>query len=372
MNIMYAIRYATHPHLDTIKLLNDRGNRIVLFVQDGYDVKYVNKNFKNRDIIIVKFDNFIPIFFLRFLKLVIKQKVDIIDVNLFDKISYIMPFINIITGIPYIMTLRGTKTRNYPNVSIIKRVLLRLILIRASFVVCVEDTLTNVALRILNKKNWPKIREINNHVLISNNKIQDRNLLQQIKDKYGIKTSKVIIFNHRIIEFKRPMFMIKSFKEVLKENDDITLLFFGNLTRRPLLRKLIQFAKDNNMLDNVKFLKWMDHEDLEKIYSISDIEINICDIVYATNATLEALNFGMALIVLNTKNSHKLVINGKNGFIVNLDINEIKEAILKIINNDKLLRRMKKESENLARLKYDLNYKVNKLIKLYKAAINNK
>ncbi len=207
------------------------------------------------------------------------------------------------------------------------------------------------------------------------------------KKEPKLKNKKIILWPGGFFPWFDPQTAIKAIFEISKERKDVVLVFVGSynpLVPKSFIYKNFKLAKDLakkiNVLDKqVFFFDWLKLEEKNAMYN--DIEAVLIthkknletDFSFRTR-TIDAIGFGIPIIttkgdVLAEK------INQKNiGITINPgNINDVKEAILKVIDDEELKKRVSKEQKNILKeyswdiLTEELNEVCNKLkLKEYK------
>jgi glycosyltransferase involved in cell wall biosynthesis len=143
--------------------------------------------------------------------------------------------------------------------------------------------------------------------------IEFRENKAQIKAQLGIKEKIILIFVGRFIGDKGIEYLMDAFRRLSKEHSNIGLLLLGD---GPMDLQLRDYCKDYG-LNNVYFPGFVDGQDKVKYYTISDI------FVLPTLRDLwglvinEAMLCGLPVITTRaTGAARDMVINGKNGFVV--------------------------------------------------------
>ena len=117
-----------------------------------------------------------------------------------------------------------------------------------------------------------------------------------------------------------------------------------------MLELELQKFKNQNELDCVNFMGFVEYEKLAYFYSLADCFILNTLHDYRALVGFEALTSGCAII--GSKNDgarFETIHEGKNGFIVDpVNINEIKVSITKLVENQELLDKYKNYSMKLS------------------------
>lgn len=244
---------------------------------------------------------------------------------------------------------------------------------------CIEDKfkLTNVALsnvktitvseaakRILKEKSnldEKNIITIYNTIETENdNKEIDTRLLKLKKDGYF-----VIAQVSRAIDYKGVHDFLNVAKESIKDNDNLRFVFIGD---GPEFENMEKYIQEENLQEYV-YLLGSKNNVIEHLKHI-DVLLLCSYIEGLPLAPLEAFSQGIPVIATNIDGTNEEIVDGENGFLVEMkDIQGFKSNILKLYNNKELLSRFKQNAYN----KYENNFNVENYIKnhenLYRESI---
>ena len=160
-----------------------------------------------------------------------------------------------------------------------------------------------------------------------------------LKTAYGIKPEeKVVIHVSNLRPVKRVRDVVKAFSKISSEIP-AKLLVVGDGPERSRLCKLV---KELDIEDQVLFLGRQDQ--LEKLYSISDLMFLLSEKESFGLVALEAMACGVPCIATNTGGIPEVVEDGYNGFLCDIgDLDAVAEKASLLLGNEALLQRF---SEN--------------------------
>ena len=195
----------------------------------------------------------------------------------------------------------------------------------------------------------------------------------RIHELYNIpSSSKIVLFvgvmskahTHKGVDY-----LIRAFKRVLKEINDVYLVLVGRGDMIPEYRKL---CNELGISDNVIFTGFVDDKELVEYYCSSDI-------VVLPSITVQE-GFGMVLIeagacgrpVIGSEiGGIKYVIReGETGLLVPpRNVDALAEAIIKILKDEDLAKKLGKNGRKLVEKNYTWDISVKKTIKVYEELI---
>jgi glycosyltransferase involved in cell wall biosynthesis len=188
------------------------------------------------------------------------------------------------------------------------------------------------------------------------NKEDTKKRKKELIKKDNLKNEKIILYLGRLINRKGINYLIDAFSKI--DNKKCVLLIVGGGDFYKLGEKSIEYelkkqVENLNLEKKIIFTGEIKHEETAAYYSLADIFVypSITEkISEPWGLTLnEAMQFGLPLISTTAVGAaYDLIKNGKNGFFVNeKKSEELKIAIEKILNNEKLKRDMGKKSEEI-------------------------
>jgi glycosyltransferase involved in cell wall biosynthesis len=167
----------------------------------------------------------------------------------------------------------------------------------------------------------------------------------QVREKIGLR-EKVILSIGRFISLKGLDTLIEAFRHLDDEKTSLVLIGGG-----PERVKYEQLIKKYNISDKVVLIDFLQKKDLVKYWSIADIFVfpsrnDVWGLVLN-----EALAFGLPIVATNgAGGSFELVVENKNGYIIDVDnINEMAEKVRIILQDEELKENFGKYSIKLSK-----------------------
>jgi len=205
-----------------------------------------------------------------------------------------------------------------------------------------------------------KIKE--NKIKIIHNPIEiNKKIKTKLKKELGIKKEeKIILYCGRLSKDKGIYFTINAIKDL----DNIVFLIIGK--KRNYYSELNNLVKKLDISKKIKFIGFIDNSKIKEYYSITDLVVHPCTYYEPlSRMLLEAASYGIPIIASNIGGNSEIVENDVNGFLVK-NTKELKNKIEKLINNEKLAKKMGEESKE--KIKKEFSYKKisKRLIEEYK------
>lgn len=207
---------------------------------------------------------------------------------------------------------------------------------------------------IKGKLKYNKIETIHNFVLETNNN-------ENIKDE-----GYAFYFGRLSIE-KGILNLVKSIKDI--KNGKLIIAGDG-----PERNNIENYIKNNNLENKVELVGYLNQEEVRK-YILGAKFIVVPSIWYENcpYSILETMEIGKPIIGSQIGGIPELVEDGKNGFIYKFDsINELKEKMMILFENQELVDKFSAESRKLFEKKYSSKIYYNRIKELYEELIGRK
>ena len=188
-------------------------------------------------------------------------------------------------------------------------------------------------------------------------------MIEQIKDKYGIKDQFIVTFLGRIAKEKSIEVLIDAMKEVVKENDNVLCLIVGG---GPQLEELKELVKDDHISNYVIFTGPKPSNEVPSYYHLSNVFVSASITETQGLTYIEAMASGIPAVARYDKNLEDVIDDGVNGYFFK-ETSELVEILLKLINHN--YSKMA-EAAYLSAMKFSSEVFYEKVIAVYQQAIN--
>jgi L-malate glycosyltransferase len=206
----------------------------------------------------------------------------------------------------------------------------------------------------------------NKDILTVYNFIDDRVYYKKdsahLRSEYGIKPEeKVIIHVSNFRKVKRVPDVIKAF-DIIRKEMPAKLLLVGD---GPEMTIVSQLVEDLNLADYVLFLG--KQENLEELYSISDLKLLLSEKESFGLVLLEAMACGVPCIGTNIGGIPEVISDGETGFICEVgNVEEIAERAIQILSDEQLHKTMAVNSIHRVKTKFNAHAIVQEYETIYK------
>lgn len=196
-------------------------------------------------------------------------------------------------------------------------------------------------------------------------KNKDDKLINQIKEKYGIKDQFIVTFLGRIAKEKSIDVLIDAMKEIVKENDNILCLIVGG---GPYLDELKELVKDDQIEKYIIFTGPKLSQEVPSYYHLSNVFVSASVTETQGLTYIEAMASGIPAVARYDQNLENVIIDGVNGYFFK-ETNELASILLNMMNSD--CSKMAREAY-LHAMKFSSEVFYEKVIDVYKLAIKQK
>ena len=150
-----------------------------------------------------------------------------------------------------------------------------------------------------------------------------------IKQKYNLKKDSYVLFLSRIVPEKGLHYLIKAFKEI--KTDKKLVIAGGASHTNEYLKRIKETIKDD---DRIIMTGFVQGQELEELYSNCLIYCLPSDVEGMPLSLLEAISYNCNCLVSNIEENMQVVKGSNAQFFKKGDIQELKEKLQKIIDND--------------------------------------
>lgn len=175
---------------------------------------------------------------------------------------------------------------------------------------------------------------------------------ESIKKKYNIKKEEKLILSVQRLHVRKGLeFSLKAFALIKGKRKDVKFLIVGE---GPEKKKLLKLAQDLHISDVVFFTGHVSEQDLPKYYAACDIFAFHSVYESLGVVLLEAISSGKPVVTTSVGGIVDIIKDGVNGLLVRpCDSLAFARAILSILNQPQLMKKMGKEARRIALEKFD-------------------
>lgn len=232
---------------------------------------------------------------------------------------------------------------------------------------CVSDALN----KALADNNFRNIKTIHNGIKVKYFEKQDKQGLDNFKDKFGLRNRKVIFFNGRLRKAKGGEQLLKATQLVKKRVGDVMLLISGDQSN--YIYSLLRLGEKLGLSKDIVFTGWLGQEDIKLAYQSCDLCVvpSICFDSFPT-VILEAMAIKKPVVATCFGGSREIVEDGKTGYIINpLNIEKMAEKIVDLLENPEKAKNFGEAGYQRIKEKFSLDKQTEKTLEYYQIALEN-
>lgn len=182
------------------------------------------------------------------------------------------------------------------------------------------------------------------------------------RSKYDIKDDqKMILYLGRITKTKGIDLLLKSFADVKSELKNVKLIIVG--PDDGYKKELVKLIKNLDIDSEVVFTGFVSSE--EKMQALVDADVSVTPKFTGFPVTFVESCASGTPIITTTDADNLDWIHNKVGYVVNYDKNELTDAILKILNDEKIRNRFSDEGKNIVKNEFNWKRIAKRLEKIY-------
>ena len=154
---------------------------------------------------------------------------------------------------------------------------------------------------------------------------------ETIRAQLGLEKTVVVIGNNaRMSEQKNPMFFMEIAQKMIRQNANWHFVWAGDGQLMPLFQS---FIKQNGLEGNIHLLG--ERPDSETVVTAYDIFLTTSQYEGLPYAPIEAMRAGVPILATNVVGNSELVIEGKNGYLIDLEWSKsVEEKLYKAAKMD--------------------------------------
>ena len=169
----------------------------------------------------------------------------------------------------------------------------------------------------------------------------------QLRKKLCInKETKILLMLSRLVGWKRVDRALMALPEVLAQHHNIMLISIGDGPERSQLEAL---TRKLQIQDHVRFLGALPHQEIGPYLKVADIFLSLYDLSNVGNPLLEAMACGKCIVTLNTGDTDRLIHNGENGVLLEIDhLPQLPRVICGLLEDAEMRRELGQRAEEFA------------------------
>ena len=206
---------------------------------------------------------------------------------------------------------------------------------------------------------------------INFNEFKNQPSVGYFRDKFKISSGgKIILFLARLHPIKGLDTLIPAFAEVIRKEPTAVLILAGP-DEEGYKRNVQLLIANYQLQDKVIFTDMLTGNDKTAAFKESDVFVLPSYSEALSIATLEAMFFNLPIIITKNSGLAEIVVDVGAGIVIEKDEKQLTEAILKILNNPELAKKMGENGRKLVETEFSSEKVAEKWIEEYRNLIKN-
>ncbi len=182
---------------------------------------------------------------------------------------------------------------------------------------------------------------------------------KKIKEKFNLNKNSYILSLGRIVPEKGIHYLIEAFKKC--DTDKKLIIAGGSEANKDYYNKLVELAKDDSRIEFIGFVKG---DMISELYSNAYIFAMPSNLEGMANALLEAMSYGNCCLVSDIPENTE-VVGDKAIIFKKGDTNDLQTKLQKLLDDEKLVKKMKRNSSKYILDKYNWDRVVKQMLAIY-------
>ncbi len=190
-----------------------------------------------------------------------------------------------------------------------------------------------------------------------------------LRKKYSLpKEAKIALCVCRLGKEKSVDFLVKSFKDVVTQDENAYLIIVGTGPEKENLENLAKYLQIST---NVIFTGPIPHHSIPKVYADADIFVFASRTETQGMVILEAMASSIPVVAVYDNVFKEVVIDNVNGFLIKKKSEGFVKHVQELLANDQLRKKLGENAQKTAE-KYSIHETAVTLVKLYENMIQNR
>ncbi len=192
----------------------------------------------------------------------------------------------------------------------------------------------------------------------------------ELKERYGFKDRKVILFVGRIEREKEIPLLLETMKRLKDDLPSSRMVVVG---RGSLLDEMKDLAKRLGVNDRVDFTGHLPFETLKDYYRLSDVFVLVSYYEGTAKVLKEAAVANLPLIATNVSGTDEIVIDGKSGYLIPVGDGEaLCQRLVELLSDDKKAERMGRAAKRHVEEVFNFKRNVGEIVGAWEKICKNK
>jgi len=300
------------------------------------------------------------LWFVQVRRLINRIKPDIIDAHYIT----INGYLGALSGFhPLVLTAWGSDVLIHPKRNFFFKAITKYALKRADMVICDSQIVRKELIKLGTKPE--KLRLI--FWGVDTQQFNPQQQDEELRGKLHVSGYRTVICIRSLTPVYNVEMLVKAIPLVLKQAPETTFVIAGDGEQREYLGNLV---KSLGVLDSVRFVGWLPHDELPKYLASSDIYVST-SLSDSTSLSLqEAMACEVVPVVTDLPANREWITDNENGFIVPIsDIQTLAQKIIYLLRNEEVRRKFGKLGREIIQERAEYEKEMGKMGKVYQEAL---
>ncbi len=198
------------------------------------------------------------------------------------------------------------------------------------------------------------------------------------KKGFGFSNKKVVFFLGSVVPYFGLHLLVEAAEIVLKRIPDALFVIKGVFHDKEYGKKIIKLIGSKGLGENFIIIKeWLDEEELASMAASADIAVIMHMKTPLTETAspdklYEYFACGLPVVSTNLKNLREWVIPNKTGLLVSHKPKDIAAAIIRLLENDRLRRKISKNVRKMCEKGWNWDFEMGKVKRIYRMILENR
>jgi glycosyltransferase involved in cell wall biosynthesis len=183
-------------------------------------------------------------------------------------------------------------------------------------------------------------------------------------------TEPIILCVGSIIERKNNIGLLKAFLRVTKKIPEAKLWFAGSIGEFAYYNRVLEMVRSLGLTEKVHFWGCLNEKELKRKYMAASIVVLFSIQETMPMALAQAMAMGKAVVATKTGGVPSMVINNKNGILVEIyDYTAFADQIIRLLEDNALCKRLGLAAKKFVKLNYQSDVVAATTVQMYKNII---
>jgi len=265
---------------------------------------------------------------------------------------------------PLIVSAWGSDVLVSPKKSFISRFILKYTIRKADMIHSVSNQLTNELISY----GVDKGRILNSPIGVDTERFNPDVCCSETRESLGWKDNPIVLSIRNFERIYNIECLINAIPFVVKEIPDAKFMLIG---KGSLENRLKNMVKESGISNSAKFIDYVQYDELPSYFGCADIYVSTSLSDGTSISLLEAMAYGLPVVVTNITGNKSWIKNNKNGYLFEKkDSEALAKHLINLIKDREKSKSFGEINRKIVKEKGDHNKNMEKIERVYKNLIN--